>query len=318
AVVGSVCLLMLFIALTLNWAGTIGLLLVILAALAVLGITELARPSERGPAYLLALLMAAIAAALSLFVEVAKLEIPGEVQRMNNVFKLYLQVWTLYALSAIFGVWWVLGRRRVAGPAKADAPQRLREAWRWSLAGLFCAAMVYPILATPVRIDDRFNPLPPTIDGTAYMTQAVYNDERGKVELKWDNEAIRWIQDHIPGSPVILEANTPLYRWGSRVSIYTGLPTVLGWDWHQSQQRWDYRDRIEARLNDVQRMYAEIDPAQTMALLRRYHVTYIYLGRLERLYYPGAGLNKFDTMQRDGLLSPLYSNPDVTIYRVNG
>ena len=318
SVLGTAFMLLLFLVLTLNGAGTVGLLLVLLAALAVLGIAELAHPSERGPAYLLALLMAAIAAALSLFVEVAKLEIPGEVQRMNNVFKLYLQVWTLYALSSVFGVWWVLGHRNRAnaatdGPA---APRRLRQAWVWSLGALVCAAMVYPVLATPARIDDRFNPRPPAIDGMAYMTQAVYNDEHGKVELKWDYEAIRWIQDHIPGSPVILEANTPLYRWGSRVSNYTGLPAVLGWDWHESQQRWDYRDRIEARRNDVQRMYVGADPAQTLALLRRYHVSYIYVGRLERLYYPVAGLNKFEAMQRDGSVSPVYTNPDVTIYRV--
>ncbi|MSQ28445.1 MAG: phospholipid carrier-dependent glycosyltransferase [Dehalococcoidia bacterium] len=318
AVVGAVFLALVFVVLTLNGAGTIGLLFVILAAVAVLGITELARPSERGPAYLVALLMAAVAAALSLFVEVAKLEIPGEVQRMNNVFKLYLQVWTFYALSAVFGVWWVLGRHPGAGGTHADAPHPLREVWRWSLVALGCAALVYPVLATPVRIGDRFNTLPPTIDGMAYLSQAVYNDERGKVELKWDNEAIRWIQDHIPGSPVILEANTPLYRWGSRVSIYTGLPTVLGWDWHQSQQRWDYRDRIEARLNDVQRMYTGVDPGQTLALLRRYHVAFIYLGRLERLYYPAGGLSKFDAMQRDGSISLVYSNPQVQIYRVNG
>jgi uncharacterized membrane protein len=100
--------------------------------------------------------------------------------------------------------------------------------------------------------------------------------------------------------------------------VYTGLPTVLGWDWHQSQQRWAFRDAVEARKRDVERLYAGTDVTETRNLLARYGVSYVYVGRLERLYYPPAGIAKFEALRQSGALSVVYTNPDVTLYRVNG
>ncbi|MER3439221.1 MAG: hypothetical protein C4346_17440, partial [Chloroflexota bacterium] len=96
------------------------------------------------------------------------------------------------------------------------------------------AGLSYPIKATPARLADRFTPLPRTLDGMAYMPWATYNDvpdgRPGQTySLAPDYEAIRWLQDNVKGSPVILEGITPLYRWGSRVSVYTGLSAVIGW-----------------------------------------------------------------------------------------
>jgi uncharacterized membrane protein len=44
-------------------------------------------------------------------------------------------------------------------------------------------------------------------------------------------------------------------------------------------------------------------------------VKYVYVGQLERLYYPGPGLDKFDGALSDHL-EKVYQNPDVAIYRV--
>ena len=43
---------------------------------------------------------------------------------------------------------------------------------------------------------------------------------------------------------------------------------------------------------------------------------YIYLGDLERAYYFGPGLGKFELMSDLGI-TPVYRNERVTIYRVN-
>ncbi len=55
------------------------------------------------------------------------------------------------------------------------------------------------------------------------------------INLKYDYAAMLFMQDQIKGSPVIVEGNTQEYRWGSRFSIYTGLPSVIGWSWHVRQ-----------------------------------------------------------------------------------
>ena len=150
----------------------------------------------------------------------------GDIGRMNTVFKLYLQVWLLLSVVGGVSTSYLVERRPIA------------KAWLAVTGVLLCVALLYPALAAPARIRDRYGADEGLgLDGQAFMKTAVRHEEGGQIELRWDDEAIRWLRSSVEGSPVILEASVPPYRWGSRVSIYTGLPTVLGWDWHQRQQR---------------------------------------------------------------------------------
>ena len=54
---------------------------------------------------------------------------------------------------------------------------------------------------------------------------------------------------------MIVEGVTDLYMWGSRISVNTGLPTVIGWDWHQKQQRSDYSKYIDMRNFELKNFY---------------------------------------------------------------
>ena len=92
---------------------------------------------------------------------------------------------------------------------------------------MLASSLVYPVLGTKARVNDRFGDTPVSLAGTAYMEQAVHQEEGRSLQLKWDLEAIRWLQDNVEGSPVILEAHHHQYHWTSRVAGYTGLPTVL-------------------------------------------------------------------------------------------
>jgi uncharacterized membrane protein len=145
------------------------------------------------------------------------------------------------------------------------------------------------------------------------MDSAEYRDDGKELNLPADAKAIRWLQDNVVGTPVVLEGRSPVYRWGSRISIYTGLPTILGWDVHQGQQRSGYSGMLQERTTDVERAYGSVNPQETLAILRKYEVRYVVIGGLERAYYPAVGLDKFRTMPE---LKLAYDADGVQIYEV--
>ncbi len=188
--------------------------------------------------------------------------------------------------------------------------------WWTAFSLLLTACFLYPLTAAPVRMKDRFpDSTSTTLNGTAYMQTSTYFDDGRPVTLEWDREAMEWLRQNVHGIPTIVEANTPLYRWGSRVSIYTGLPSVIGWDWHQKQQRSILPGQvIEKRIQDTNAIFTSTDEAQLKHLLSQYNVQYIYVGPLERLYYAGDGVNKFD--QPNPLWDLVYENEQVKIFKV--
>ena len=72
---------------------------------------------------------------------------------------------------------------------------------------------------------------------------------------------------------------------------------------------------IDQRIQDVQTIYTGSDLKETMRLLDQYDVQYIYVGALERIYYAGDGLNKFD--QPSDLWNLVYENEQVKIFQVH-
>ena len=193
----------------------------------------------------------------------------------------------------------------------------VKGAWLGILVLLVGSSLIYTVLGGKARVDDRFNPTALTLDGTAYMDQGVHYEQDQPIELRWDRDAIEWLQDNVSGSPVVLEAHNEQYHWSGRIANYTGLPTVLGWPWHQTQQRLDYDFEIRNRANAVRELYDGTDLARSQELLRMYEVGYIVVGELERIYYDQTGLSKFPTLTELGLLEQVYENSGVVIYRVN-
>ena len=164
---------------------------------------------------------------------------------------------------------------------------------------------------------DRMSELTPrTLDGLEFMKTSTYADMDRLMDLSQDYRAIQWMQQNVQGSPVIVEANTVEYKWGNRYTIYTGLPGVLGWNWHQRQQRGAIdHNGIADRLVEIPEFYTTEDLAKARQFIEKYDVEYIILGQLEQAYYPGNGLVKFD--QYNGLYwNEVYRELDTVIYQV--
>ncbi len=124
------------------------------------------------------------------------------------------------------------------------------------------------------------------------------------------------MRHNVQGTPTIVEGRAELYRWGGRFSIYTGLPTVIGWDWHQTQQRGDLAYMVQQRVIDLDNFYNTTDPVAAMGFLDKYGVSYVIVGQLERYYYSPDGIAKFEA-GLDGSLDVVFQNDALTIYEVN-
>ncbi len=266
-----------------------------------------------------------VGTALLITVMVEVVVVQGDIGRMNTVFKFYLQAWALFALSAAAALGWLLDPIRQWQPG-------WRISWRVVFSGLVISALLFTLYGTMAKIKDRWVPeAPHTLDGTAYMPFATYpadypstseytpaGETVVNMDLSQDYRAIRWMQENILGSPVIVEANSRnLYRWYSRFTINTGLPGVVGWEWHQQQQRaLNPPEWVTKRITDIDQFYTTVDTAYTKEFLNLYQVKYIVVGQLEQVTYPGPGLDKFPAFNGN-LWREVYRDGDTVIYEVN-
>ena len=276
------------------------------------------RPRLAPERRLVALLIAA-GLAMTLLVEVIVYK--GDIGRMNTVFKFYLQVWVFFAVATAASIgWWLREddelRMAIEPVSRAVVRQSPPLAWWVVCSALIVVGLLYPVFSTRAKVVDRFvSNSPASLNGMDYMGTAVYAEHNRELVLDYDRQAINWVRLNVKGSPTILEGNSPLYRWGSRFSIYTGLPTIIGWDWHEKQQRSIIDPTIiDNRLNIVRTIYNTRDQSMAVDLLKRYSVAYIIVGDVEYAFYDQGGLAKFDAMVNAGKLQLVYQNEHVKIY----
>lgn len=99
---------------------------------------------------------------------------------------------------------------------------------------------------------------------------------------------------HIAYMPVVLEADGDSYTDYGRMSVFSGLPTVIGWGVHEWLWRGTY-DVVAPRKEEVRQLYETGDALLIQSLLDKYNIKYIVIGSLERQKFPQLNEDRFNS-----------------------
>ncbi|RLT33165.1 MAG: hypothetical protein DWI54_00215 [Chloroflexi bacterium] len=238
----------------------------------------------------------------------------SDIGRMNSVFKFGMQVWVFGAISAGVLLTWVWQKLRTS-------PVAVRASWLAVTAILVGASFVYPITATPVRIAERYDKdAPMSLDGEAYLrsANASWGENGVNFSFSEDADGIAWLRANVTGTPVLLEAHAEAYRWITRIATHTGMQSLMGWPWHEQQQRSvaDAGVIIDARKQAIQRWYTSTDARQTFAEMQKYGIEYIFFGRMERALYGENAGNAFSELAVSKDITEVFRSGETVIYQV--
>ena len=269
--------------------------------------TEIVAPLPKVSSDLFAFILIFTGLALTLVVEFVYLR-DGFGVRMNTVFKFYYQAWVMLGCASAYGTWWLFERIR------KPVVRAVFSAGAILFIGL---GLVYTVMVIPTRAGDFKGPA--NLDGASSIASNNPDD--------W--AAIEWLdanaeQGMPAGSvPVILEAPWyGSYNYDGRISVFTGLPTVLGWAGHEGQWRGNYIQQ-SIREPDIATIYTTSDGQTMLDLLHKWNVSYVVVGQPELNYIQdvcsqsgtgcttGTALRKFDQV-----LQPVFNQGQVKIYKV--
>jgi YYY domain-containing protein len=313
---------------------------VVMITLAVIGAAlALYHVKDRSLAFIL--LLGALAFALVAVCEVVYLRDAFDNSiylRMNTVFKFYFQSWAMLSVACGAGFFFLFERFWTVN-VSALADRILHRSWRvvWLAVLLLflVACMAYPLSAPTARLVryDQLNQemrlIPGTsLDGLTYLQNCHPPDSSPDLDsdpfpfcqydVTGDYEAIRWLNANIQGDPIIVEAYKDDYSLYSRVSAFTGLPTLMGWSGHEVQWRMGWLKNsanaasFNQRLADIDTIYTSASNQQVVDIMRHYNAQYLYVGPMEHVKYTTADLTRFARF-----MQVVYQAKGVTIYKLN-
>ncbi len=264
-------------------------LLILIIPLLILSAVSLSKEKDKNHVFVLILIITGILVTLScelFYIQDALGAGNPALIRMNTVFKLYLQNWILWGVSAGY----IIFHFRDSFSQK--------KTWGIFAVLLILMVSVYPVFAT-IGKSGAFRG-EPTLDGELYV----------KKEHPQDYMAIMWFKN-ITGQPVVLQATGEPYKWNTYITAFTGLPTVMGWGGHEIN--WRSNDaQINTRFSDVDTMYTSLNMDEVYSLLRKYNVSYIYFGEVEAKRYSSPKL--FESHPER--FPMVFEYGDVVVYKV--
>ncbi len=162
---------------------------------------------------------------------------------------------------------------------------------------------IYPIFS----VRSYFNSLKQYegINGTGWISTQYQDNWAG---IQWLNEGLK--NGKLGHNPVLVEADGDSYTDYDQVSVFTGIPTIVGWSVHEWLWRGSY-DIVAPRKEEVKLIYESTDINETKAVLEKYQVRYIFVGTLERQKFTNLQESKFNELG-----TPVFTSGETVIYKV--
>ncbi len=205
--------------------------------------------------------------------------------RINTVFKFYYQAWMLWSLAAAFGAAVLLQNLR--GVANI--------AFRILVGLVVFSGLLYPAFGLMTKTNN-FKPL---------FGFTLNDFDRVQRETPDEAAAVEFLLTAPDG--IIAEAVGDGYSGFARISMLTGLQTVLGWPGHEYQWR-GTNEPQGTRREGIERLYVTARWDEAQSIIEQYNIRYIYIGILERVSMP-VNEEKFRLH-----LTPVFEQGGVVIY----
>ncbi|MFC6991952.1 DUF2298 domain-containing protein [Haladaptatus sp. GCM10025707] len=221
--------------------------------------------------------------------------------RWNTVYKVSMQVWVLWGVGGAVAL-----ARALDGGSPLErsllptvSRSRGRTVANVALAVLVLSSATFGGLALakhfggPLTAD---RPVEPTLDATRFVEQW-HPDEAA---------AFEWLSQR-EGQPNMVSHPGATYTWANPASVFTGIPTMVGWE---HEKGYHGEEAVEIRERRVKTIYVGSWDIAAQHLLT-YDIEYIYVSPAERDAYDVR-----DFAAQEGI-SVAFQHGSVTIYAVD-
>lgn len=193
--------------------------------------------------------------------------------RLNTFFKFYLASWVLLSIPAAVVV--------VEALKSEDKMNKMNKT-RYFVIALLILSFVYPLIATPMK----YHKAEFSLDSSRFIKEISIDDYNAIQFLKGKRG-------------IIIESAEGCYSYEGRVSAFTANPTLVAWSCHEVQWRAN-PDELARRMAEVRAIYKSKDCEVIREIVKRYNVSYIFLGYQERKDYGVSSLRCFKEVYRSG------------------
>lgn len=205
--------------------------------------------------------------------------------RMNTVFKCYIAAWLLLGISAF-----TMTGQAISRWGHVPVISRRSQA-------AITITVVALLFIVPLSVPLDLNYGSRSLDGLEYLRTAHPGDAAAVAYLR-----------ALPGDVRIVEAEGDDYTYYSRISSFTGIPSIIGMPFHEYMWRGDDSGWYSERISDIRTIYEQPDQADT--LMQKYHTTLLIVGEPER--------SRYDVNISSSAFNLIFSHEGTDIYRISG